>query len=97
MASMESRLILGGCSRNLFFQMEMGVQTWRGFPSHNMWAGISRADFWQTKQKRVSRVGGIQSSLLRFSWTLTASGQVVWCLHLFIQQSEFAKSQLECK
>ena len=59
-----------------------------------MWAGISRADLWETKQSgEQSRQNPEQ--LAEAFLDLDRGGQVVVCL--FIQQSEFAKSQLDCK
>ena len=97
MASMESRLILGGCSRNLFFSDGNGCADVERLPQsqHVGQDQQSRLLADKTKQSEQSRRNPEQ--LAQVFLDLDRSGQVLWCLHLFIQQSEFAKSQLECK
>lgn len=71
---MESRLILGGCSRNLFFQIEMCCKCGEASPVTT--CGPGSAEQTCGRQNRASRVGRIQSSLLRIFLDLDRGGQV---------------------
>ena len=93
---MESRLILGGSSRNLFFRSKWAADLERLPQSQHVGRDQqSRLLADKTKESEQSRRNLEQ--LAQVFLDLDRSGQVPWCLHLLIQQSEFAKSQLECK
>ena len=62
-ASMESRLILGSCSRNLFFQIEMCCRRREASPVTTCGPGL--AEQTHGRQNRASGVGRIQRSLLK--------------------------------
>ena len=92
---MESRLILDGCSRNLFFRSKWAADLER-LPQSQHVGRDQQSRLVGDKTERRAESAESRAASSGFSWTLTGAGRW-WRLYLFIQQSEFAKSQLDCK
>ena len=92
---MESRLILGRCSRNLFFRSKWAADLER-LPQSQHVGRDEQSRLVGDKTERRAESAESRAACSGFSWTLTGAGRW-WRLYLFIQQSEFAKSQLDCK